>query len=43
MGTRIKEDCYIKVKRTIQKVARQNFAVSIYDTFKVDATRDEVW
>lgn len=31
------------VKRTIKKLARQNFELFIYDTFKVDATTDVVW
>lgn len=31
------------VKRTIKKLAKQNFELFIYDTFKVDATTDVVW
>lgn len=31
------------VKRTIKKLAKQNFELFIYDTFKVDSTTDVVW
>lgn len=31
------------VKRTIKKLARQNFELFIYDTFKVDNTTDAIW
>lgn len=31
------------VRRTIKKLANQNFDLFIYDTFKVDATTDVVW
>lgn len=31
------------VKRTIKKLAKQNFELFIYDTFKVDSTTDTIW
>lgn len=31
------------VKRTIKKLAKQNFELFIYDTFKVDSTADVIW
>lgn len=31
------------VKRTIKKLAKQNFELFIYDTFKVDSTTDSIW
>ena len=31
------------IKRTIKKLAKQDFDLFVYDTFKVDATTDTVW